>query len=116
VLDPEDRLEALPVTLIRRQGDDVLVRGVGLAGRDVVQARTPLLGPGIQVRPIRGEAAVPEERAMLELDDDRRARLVAFIEGNTRLPDAAKTRILNQLEQEQVPAQMVERIESRMGG
>ncbi len=116
VLAADERLEALPVVLVRRQGDDVLVRGADLAGREVVRARTPLLGPGIQVRPLRGEAVVPEERAMLELDAERRARLVAFVEGNTRLPEAAKTRILNQLAQEQVPAQMVERIESRMGG
>ena len=116
VLGADDRLEALPVTLVRRQEDDVLVRGLGLAGREVVQARTPLLGAGIQVRPIRGPAVVPEETAMLELDADRRARLVSFIEGNTRLPEAAKTRILDQLEQERVPEQMVRRIESRMGG
>lgn len=116
VLDAEDRLEALEVTLVRRQGDDVLVRGEGLAGREVIRARTPLLGPGIQVRPIREAADLPGEKAMLELDEDRRARLVAFVESNARLPEAAKTRILNQLAQDQVPAQVVSRIESRMGG
>ena len=116
VLDIEDRLEALPVTLVRRQGDDILVRGEGLAGRDVIKARTPLLGPGIQVRPLRGADPIVEEQAMLEQDEDRRARLVSIVEQSTRLPDAAKTRILNQLSQDHVPAQMVERIESRMGG
>jgi multidrug efflux pump subunit AcrA (membrane-fusion protein) len=116
VLGDEDRLESLAVTLVRRPGDDVLVRGPGLAGREVVQARTPLLGAGIRVRPIRGEPAVPAEQAMLELEPERRARLVAFIEGNSRMPDEAKTRILNQLAQDRVPAQMVQRIESRMGG
>lgn len=116
VLDGDDRLESLPVALIRRQGDDILVRGAGLAGRDVVQARTPLLGAGIQVRPIRDQQINIQARTMLELDEDRRARLVAFVEQNTRLPDEAKTRLLNQLSQDQVPAQVVERIESRMGG
>ena len=116
VLDGDDRLEALPVTLVRRQGDDVLVRGPGLAGREVVQARTPLLGPGIQVRAIRGEARAVEAPAMLELDQERRARLVAFVEGNTGLPEAAKTRILNQLQQDKVPERVVKRLEDRMGG
>ena len=53
---------------------------------------------------------------MLELSEERRARLVAFVEANDRMPQDAKARVLAQLAEPQVPAQMVERIESRMGG
>ncbi len=116
VLVDGDRLEALTVKLVRRQGDDVLVRGAGLAGREVVEARSPLLGAGIAVKPLRGEAVVPAPPAMLELSAERRAKLVAFVEGNTRMPEAAKARVLARLAEPTVPAQMVERIESRMGG
>jgi len=116
VLGPEDRLESLEVRLLRRQGDDVLVRARGLEGRDVVSERTPLLGAGIKVRPLRGAAAaVPEAPKMLELSAERRAKLVAFVEGNTRMPSDVRTRILARLQDEQVPADMVERLESRMG-
>ena len=52
VLGPDDRLETLPVQLIRRQGDEVLLRGEGLEGREVVIGRTPLLGTGVRVRPL----------------------------------------------------------------
>lgn len=117
VLGEGDRLEALPVELVRRQGDHVLLRGAGLEGREVVIGRTPLLGAGIKVRPLREEAqAAPSEAAMLELSDERRARLVAYVEGNARMPDEIKARMLAQLGGPQVPAQLVERIESRMGG
>lgn len=116
VLDEEDRLEALQVQLIRRQGDDILVRGDGLAGREVIVGRTPLLGAGIRVRPLRDEVSVTPEQAMLELTDERRARLVAFVQGNARMPSETKTRVLGQLAEAQVPVQLVERIESRMGG
>ncbi len=51
----------------------------------------------------------------ITLDDERRAKLIAFVEGNTRMPADAKTRVLEQLKAEKVPAEMVERIESRMG-
>lgn len=113
----EDRLEVVQVRLMRRQGDDVLIRASDLAGREVVSERTPLLGAGIKVKPLRpGGADAPEEPAMVELTEERRAKLVAFIEGNTRMPDEAKTRLLAQLSQPWVPAQTVERIESRMGG
>ncbi|WP_167648373.1 efflux RND transporter periplasmic adaptor subunit [Mameliella alba] len=115
VVGAEDRLETVVVEVMRRQGDDVLIRGRGLQGREVVTERTPLLGEGIKVKPLR-TGAVPEPEAMLELSEDRRARLVAFIEANTQMPEAARTRILAQLAQKEVPAEIVERIESRMGG
>ncbi|MBC6408353.1 MAG: HlyD family efflux transporter periplasmic adaptor subunit [Rhodobacteraceae bacterium] len=117
VLGPDDRLESLPIALIRRQGDDVLIRGQGLDGREVVVGRTPLLGAGIRVRPLRPDAIrEPEPPAMVELTDEHRARLVAFVEGNRHMPADAKERVLTALGQSQVPAQLVERIESRMGG
>jgi multidrug efflux pump subunit AcrA (membrane-fusion protein) len=116
VLGAEDRLEAIDVTLVRRQGDDILVRAPELSGREVVEARSPLLGAGISVKPLRGDRSVPEAPAMLELTEERRAKLVAFIEGNQRMPAEAKARVLARLAEPQVPARMVERIEGRMGG
>ena len=116
----EERLEVRQVDLLRREGDDVIVRATGLIGREIVAERTPLLGAGIRIRPIRrdadGSVAVPEEPELLSLEPDRRARLVAFIEGNQFMPAEAKARVLAQLQEEKVPAQVVERIESRMGG
>lgn len=121
VVGEGDRLEALPVTLLRRQGDRILVRGHKLVGRQVVTRLTPLLGPGIRVRPINidgraeGQEAAPAPE-FVDLSDERRARLVAFIEGNGRMPSEMKERLLSALAQPQVPAGLVERIESRMGG
>ncbi|HKK96978.1 MAG TPA: HlyD family efflux transporter periplasmic adaptor subunit [Marivita sp.] len=119
VLDEEERLGVIPVTLVRRQGDDVLVRAEALQGRDVVAERTPLLGSGIKVRPLREEtdaAATTNETEMLELTEEHRARLTALVTANARMPDEAKQRVLDQLSQSRVPAQVVARIESRMGG
>ena len=117
VVGEEDRLEVANVDVLRRERDDVIVRATGLAGGEIVSEQTPLLGAGIRIRPLRdgGEevAAGPE---MLSLDDERRARLVAFVEGNARMPADAKERVLAQLKQDMVPARVVERIESRMGG
>ncbi|MDE4134257.1 efflux RND transporter periplasmic adaptor subunit [Phaeobacter sp. QD34_3] len=119
VLGADDRLETLPVELVRRQGDDVLIRGAGLAGREVVMGRTPLLGAGIRVRPLRLGAdaqVVAPEPELIELTEDRRAKLVAFVEGNTRMPEEARKRVLAKLAEPSVPAQLVNRIETRMGG
>ncbi|MEQ6201749.1 HlyD family efflux transporter periplasmic adaptor subunit [Sulfitobacter sp. HNIBRBA2951] len=117
LLDAENRLEAGTVTILRRQGDAVLVRG-DIAGREVVEARSPLLGAGISVKPLRkgATAQTPEEPEMLELSEERRAKLVAFVEANKRMPKEAKARVLSQLAKPQVSARTVARIESRMGG
>ena len=53
---------------------------------------------------------------MLELSDERSARLIAFVEANQRMPAEAKDRVLSQLGEARVPARTVERLESRMGG
>ena len=74
-LGDDDRLEAIEAPILRRQGDDVLVHARALAGREVVAERSPLLGVGIKIRPIReGGGTTPEEPAMVELTDERRAK------------------------------------------
>lgn len=119
VLGPDDRLEQVLVEVLRRQGNEMIVRAAGLAGREVVLERSPLLGVGIKVRPIRpqgAEAKAPAEPEMVELTPERRAQLIAFVEGNERMPKDAKARVLAQLAEDRVPAQVVARIEERMGG
>jgi multidrug efflux pump subunit AcrA (membrane-fusion protein) len=74
VLGDEDRLESAEVALMRRQGDDVLVRvPPELAGREVVAARTPVLGEGIRVNPFRRDA-VAAGRGRGAFDDRPRPR------------------------------------------
>ena len=117
LVNEDERLESAEVRLVRRQGDEVLVEARGLRGQNVVAQRTPLLGAGIKVRPLTpGNPETPEAPEMLTLDPERRARLVAFVEANNRMPAEAKERILGRLQETEVPAEMVNRIESRMGG
>ena len=114
----EDRLETLKVKMVRRQGNNILVRSRDLANREVVAEQTRVLGAGVKVKPVRSgpAGAEIEEIEMVELTEERRAKLMAFIEGNGYIPLDAKKRILGQLKKDKVPANVVERIESRMGG
>ncbi len=118
VLDDADRLEEVAVTLLRRQGDMVIVRAPEIYGRNVVLARTPVLGAGIRITPLGAADAAADVSDIPEtiaLDPERRARLIAFVESNTRIPDDVRNRMLQQLNEDTVPAQMVARIEERMG-
>jgi membrane fusion protein (multidrug efflux system) len=111
-----NRLEEVAVVVLRRQGDDVIIRASALYGQQIVAERSPLLGAGIAVQPIdpNAEAVAPQPPEMITLDDDRRARLIAFVEGS-RMPPPVQARVIGQLEQDEVPADVVEDLETRMG-
>ncbi|MCV2874070.1 efflux transporter periplasmic adaptor subunit [Defluviimonas sp. WL0050] len=119
-LGPDERLEAVPVAVLRRQGDDVIVRVGALAGREIVVERTTLLGAGIRVRPIRGDQAAIRggsgEEDLVDLTPERRAALIAFVEESGAMGDDAKASVIARLRDDRVPAEMVARIEARMGG
>jgi biotin carboxyl carrier protein len=106
-LGPDDRLEAIPVTLLRRQGDDVIVAPGAAAGREVVAERSPLLGAGIRIAPLRA--------GFVTLTDDRRAALIALLE-SADMDATEKAATLGQLTQDQVPAALVARLETTVGG
>jgi multidrug efflux pump subunit AcrA (membrane-fusion protein) len=116
-VDKEDRLTLVPVTLLRRQGNEVLLAAPGLAGREIVTERSPALGPGLKVRRIgASEAAEASESDTVSLSTERRARLRAQVEADTALPEAERRRLLAELDRPLVPARTVARIESRAGG
>lgn len=116
VIGEDERLEEVAVETLRQMGDTTLIATRGLNGREVVAARGPALGAGIKVDPRReGGTAEEQTEELVTLDPERRARLIAFVEGG-RMPDAVKQRLLARLQQDQVPARVVARIESRMGG
>jgi RND family efflux transporter MFP subunit len=115
IVGEDDRLRSADVRLLRRQGDDVIIAVGEHAGKTIVAERSPLLGAGIKVRPIRpGEAEAAPEPEMITLDAERRAKLIAFV-SEGRMPDDVKARIIGQLQAEQVSSQTVARLESRMG-
>ncbi len=118
VLDDKDRLEEVTVSVLRKQGDTVILRGAGLFGRTVVETRSALLGAGIRVKPVAREpvAAVNIKPGLIVLTAERRKKLLTFIMASKSLPKDRRDRILIWLKKDKVPAAMVDRIESRMGG
>lgn len=129
-LDEDSRLEVLDAPVLRRQGDDVIVDAALIAGRLVVTERSPVLGAGIRVRAIGAEQETQntpnggstsgaqsegEAATTVSLSDERRAKLIEFVEANTRMPAEARERIKSQLNADAVPADLVARLESRMG-
>ena len=125
-LSADSRLEVFSAPVLRRQGDDVIVEAGEIAGRQIVAERSPLLGAGIRVRvngvedqAVAGRPTEPAgqsgDGATVALSDDRRAKLIAFVDGNDRMPEEMRARIKEQLASDEVPAELVTRLESSMG-
>ncbi len=106
-LGPEDRLEVIPVTVLRRQGDDVIVDPGAAAGREVVAERSPLLGAGIRISPVRA--------GWVTLSAAQRDALKALV-ASAAMAEAEKAEVLTQLEQNQVPQGLIDRLQPPAGG
>ncbi|MCA0044308.1 efflux RND transporter periplasmic adaptor subunit [Celeribacter litoreus] len=113
----QSRLEEIAVRVLRRQGDDVIIAAQGVSGRQVVSERTPLLGAGIRVKVNNGPDSAASSGApdVVTLTDERREQLLAFVRGNSQMGEDSRNRIIEQLSAEQVPADLVARLEQRMG-
>lgn len=126
-LTTDSRLEVVSAPILRRQGDNVIVDARAIAGRQIVSERSPLLGAGIRVKVIGAEAQSDgagnatarggaDQSDTIALTDDRRAKLLAFVESNKRMPAEVRARMAEQLQAKEVPAALVTRLEGRMGG
>ena len=114
MVNAEDRLEEVKVELLRRQGENIVVRSGDLDGKEVVSKVSQLLGKGIKVKPIRAKVAGEEVFSgpeMIEIDEERRARLIAAVKANAYIPKNVKKKILTALSKKKVRADMVERLE-----
>jgi RND family efflux transporter MFP subunit len=106
-LAAENRLEVIAVEVVRRYGDDVIVAPGDAAGREVVAERSPLLGAGIRISPVRA--------GWVTLSAAQREALKAAVDTLT-LTDAEKADVLGQLEQAQVPQSLIDQLQPPAGG
>lgn len=137
LIGEDNRLEELSVTVLRHQGDMLIVEGVPF-GRQYVTARALQLGPGIQVTPSEptsgdAEAPAPDAAAQnttapdtttadtaaadtIALDDERRAAIIAFIEASEKMKPEKREQWLEELSRPEVPRATVEKFESMIAG
>jgi hypothetical protein len=73
-------------------------------------------GRAAALQPVAAADGGADAEGRVALSAERRAALIAFVEGNSRMPDDVRARMLSDLQQERVPAATVARLEARMGG
>jgi hypothetical protein len=114
IVGPDNRLEAAQVEILRKQADSLIVRADGLAGRNLVLSRAPQLGAGIRVEPRAPGGPAILDQKMVKLDPARREKILASLSANTRMPADVRDRLIKQFQQDEVPEDVVARVEARM--
>ena len=113
IVDSDDRLREVQVTIERRQDDNLIVSGAPV-GERLVQARTPQLGAGVRVKAV-GPERVVEQRETIKLTPEQQARMRDVIGGNSRMPADVKARLLERIDSGEISARMWQRWQDRMG-
>ena len=115
VLGEDNRLSVATVEVLRKQGDDIIIRPRGIVGEKIVKRRIPQIGAGIKVEPRDDVAPVLEQEEMVELTDEEKERFTAGIT-DAPIPEDRKKRILERIASGKMPKSNYERMKSRMGG
>jgi len=117
LVGPENKLEEAQVTILRKQGEMLVVRADGLAGRDLVMSLAPQLGAGIRVDPRQFESAtaLPKEPETIAVSDALREQLIAYVSADKDMPKRKKKALLQRLNHPRLPKAMVDRLTKSMG-
>lgn len=123
LVDADSRIKEQKITIVRRQGDSLVIAGAPF-GAQYVTERLPQLGPGVRVRTVdksmavaaRPDAGKGGSEELIAISDERREALIAFLKQNRHMPEGRKARLLELLSQPTVPKRMIERLEARMAG
>jgi hypothetical protein len=115
VVGEDNRLSAANVRILRKQGDNIIVRARGISGQNIVTQRAPQLGAGILIVP-RDASVKPVIKAEegVKLSPEQQAKMIAFIKGGS-MPDPVKQRMLKRIETGTIPQRMYDRLSEGMG-
>ncbi len=120
VLSGEDRLQEVNVSILRRQGEKVIVSGAP-EGAEYVMQRSPQLGRGLKVKPLRASdlknGKVPKSsdaETVVKLDQKKINKLLEFLKSMDRMPENVKDRLIKEINSGKMRSKTLRRLEKGM--
>ena len=115
VVGDENRLRAVNVKVLRKQGNNIIIQSDKLTGLNIVKQRTPQLGEGILIEPkFEGAIEIPIAPQGIVLTAEQQEKMLAHIQKG-RMPDGVKKRIIDKITSGTMPKSMYDRITKSMG-
>jgi len=120
ILSGEDRLQEVNVNILRRQGEKVIVAGAP-EGAEYVMQRSPQLGGGLKVKPLRASdlkndkvAKSSDVEKIVELDQKKKNELLEFVKSMDRMPENVKDRLIKEINSGKMRTKTLRRLEKGM--
>ena len=121
ILDEDNRLKEIEVTILRRQGNEVIVSGAP-TDKEYVMQRSPQLGNGLKIKPLRkkdreisNSVNLSKNNELVTISPEKQKKLINILDKLDRMPKSVKDRLYEEINSGKIKAKTLKRLEKNMG-
>ena len=121
ILEEDNRLKEIEVTILRRQGNEVIVSGAP-TDKEYVMQRSPQLGNGLKIKPLRkkdreisNSVNLSKNNELVAISPDQQKKLINILDKLDRMPKSVKDRLYEEINSGKIKAKTLKRLEKNMG-
>ena len=121
ILDEDNRLKEIEVTILRRQGNEVIVSGAPTE-KEYVMQRSPQLGNGLKIKPLRkkdreisNSVNLSKNNELVTISSEKQKKLINILDKLDRMPKSVKDRLYEEINSGKIKAKTLKRLEKNMG-
>ena len=121
ILEEDNRLKEIEVTILRRQGNEVIVSGAP-TDKEYVMQRSPQLGNGLKIKPLRkkdreisNSVNLSKNNELVIISPEKQKKLINILDKLDRMPKSVKDRLYEEINSGKIKAKTLRRLEKNMG-
>ena len=121
ILEEDNRLKEIEVTILRRQGNEVIVSGAP-TDKEYVMQRSPQLGNGLKIKPLRkkdreisNSVNLSKKNELVTISPEKQKKLINILDKLDRMPKSVKDRLYEEINSGKIKAKTLKRLEKNMG-
>ena len=121
IVEEDNRLKEIEVTILRRQGNKVIVSGAP-TDKEYVMQRSPQLGNGLKIKPLRkkdreisNSVNLSKNNELVTISPEKQKKLINILDKLDRMPKSVKDRLYEEINSGKIKAKTLKRLEKNMG-
>ena len=121
ILEEDNRLKEIEVTILRRQGNEVIVSGAP-TDKEYVMQRSPQLGNGLKIKPLRkkdreisNSVNLSKKNELVTISPEKQKKFINILDKLDRMPKSVKDRLYEEINSGKIKAKTLKRLEKNMG-
>ena len=121
ILEEDNRLKEIEVTILRRQGNEVIVSGAP-TDKEYVMQRSPQLGNGLKIKPLRkkdreisNSVNLSKNNELVTISPEKQKKLINILDKLDRMPKSVKDRLYEEINSGKIKAKTMKRLEKNIG-